>query len=183
MIKFKKYISLVGILLILSFSIYGCSDNNNTNYCKCANCENFINSNNNSTNDINNAEEYNNKNTKDNTIYNENSNSNFNESNITTSESTQNIVTVEQAVNIVKYSNKLKNIQENLRGGEHEVFFRSFGLENIKQNQIKGYSIDALIYNPARNNGEEKIGHFFVSEETGGLFFYDPTFSDYFPVN
>lgn len=31
MIKFKKSISFVGILLILLFSIYGCSDENSNN--------------------------------------------------------------------------------------------------------------------------------------------------------
>lgn len=183
MFKLKKIIGVIGILLILFFSISGCS-NKNDNYCKCANCENFISSNNNSANDTNNIEESN-KNTKDNTIDNENLSNNSAEENTTNTElsnsniSTSNIITQENAVDIVKNSNKLKNIKENLRGGEHEVFFRSYA-EEVQE--MKGYAVHPLIYNPARN-GEEKIGNFFVSE-IGELYFYDPGQGLlYFPVD
>ena len=80
-----------------------------------------------------------------------------------------NTITMSNAIDIVKNSNKLADVKRNLRG-EHEVYFST---EKADIQDMSGYTVNAIIDNPARGqDGKETIGRFFVSnlEE---LYFYD----------
>lgn len=84
------------------------------------------------------------------------------------------------AVDIVKNSNKLADVKTNLRG-EYEVYFSA---EKADIQDMSGYTVNAIIDNPARGqDGKEIIGRFFVSK-SGELYFYDVLQNGMFvPVN
>jgi hypothetical protein len=83
--------------------------------------------------------------------------------------SDSNTITMSNAVDIVKNSNKLADVKTNLRG-EHEVYFSA---EKADVQDMSGYTVNAIIDNPARGeDGKEIIGRFFVSN-LGELYFYD----------
>ena len=71
-----------------------------------------------------------------------------------------NTITMSNAIDIVKNSNKLADVKRNLRG-EHEVYFST---EKADIQDMSGYTVNAIIDNPARGqDGKETIGRFFVS--------------------